>query len=243
MHGVGSVGHRLIRVTLAGADLEKLVVEQPAASIRLLIPSPGARALVIPEWSGNQFLLSDGRRPVIRTLTPLPVAHRVLELHIVMHDRGVVSRWAMAARAGDLAAVSGPGRGYPIDPEAGAFLVAGDETAIPAISQLLRVLPADRPVQVHIEVSHPDARLALPDHPRATIVWHDLPRRASPGDALVSAVQGARLEADVRVWVAGEAAAVQRIRRHLFDERGLPRSQVTARGYWKDGRIGDADDR
>jgi len=35
------------------------------------------------------------------------------------------------------------------------------------------------------------------------------------------------------VWVAGEAAAVHRIRRHLFDERGLPRRQATIRGYWK----------
>jgi len=38
------------------------------------------------------------------------------------------------------------------------------------------------------------------------------------------------------VWVAGEAAAVQRLRSHLFDERGRQRSTVTARGYWKHGR-------
>jgi NADPH-dependent ferric siderophore reductase len=41
------------------------------------------------------------------------------------------------------------------------------------------------------------------------------------------------------VWVAGEAAAVQRIRRHLFDERRIPRSQTSVRGYWKHGRAGD----
>jgi NADPH-dependent ferric siderophore reductase len=38
------------------------------------------------------------------------------------------------------------------------------------------------------------------------------------------------------VWVAGEAAAMQRIRTHLFDGRGLTRSQATVRGYWKLGR-------
>jgi NADPH-dependent ferric siderophore reductase len=41
------------------------------------------------------------------------------------------------------------------------------------------------------------------------------------------------------VWVAGEAAAVQRIRRHLFEDRGLPRSQASVRGYWKHGRRGN----
>ena len=38
--------------------------------------------------------------------------------------------------------------------------------------------------------------------------------------------------------MAGEAAAVQRIRKHLFDERDLPRSHCTVRGYWKHGRAG-----
>ena len=40
------------------------------------------------------------------------------------------------------------------------------------------------------------------------------------------------------MWAAGEAAAVQRIRKLLFDERGVPRSQATIRGYWKVGRDG-----
>jgi len=44
-----------------------------------------------------------------------------------------------------------------------------------------------------------------------------------------------------RLWVAGEAAGVQRVRRHLFEERGLPRGQASVRGYWKRGRSGDAD--
>jgi NADPH-dependent ferric siderophore reductase len=38
------------------------------------------------------------------------------------------------------------------------------------------------------------------------------------------------------VWAAGEAAAMQRIRKHLFDERNAPRDHTTVRGYWKHGR-------
>ena len=44
---------------------------------------------------------------------------------------------------------------------------------------------------------------------------------------------------EVRVWAAGEAAAMQRIRRFLFDERALPRSRTVIRGYWKHGRDRD----
>jgi NADPH-dependent ferric siderophore reductase len=32
---------------------------------------------------------------------------------------------------------------------------------------------------------------------------------------------------------------MQRIRRYLFDEVGLPRAQAVVRGYWKHGRAGD----
>jgi NADPH-dependent ferric siderophore reductase len=235
---------RMVRVTLAGPDLEGLTVEHPAASVRLLLPSPGGQELVVPSWNGNEFLLPDGRRPTIRTFTPRRVDAEALELdvEIVIHGGGVASEWVEVAEPGDPAAISGPGRGYAIDRDAPAFLLAGDETAIPAISQLLEALPAETPVQVHIEVAHPDARLALPDRPRATVEWCDLPPGASSGDALVAAVRGADLVPGTKVWVAGEAAALQHIRRHLFEDRGLPRAQASVRGYWKHGRSGDADD-
>lgn len=232
---------RMVRVTLRGHELEGLTVEHPAASVRLLLPSPGAHELVLPSWHGNEFLLPDGRRPTIRTFTPRLVDSEPLELdlEIVLHDDGAASEWAEAAGPGDPAAISGPGRGYAIDRDAHAFLLAGDETAIPAISQLLEALPADRSVQVLIEIAHPDARLPLPAHPRATVEWHDLPPGATHGDALVAAVRTADLAPGTRVWAAGEAAAVQRIRRHLFADRGLPRAHATVRGYWKHGRSAD----
>lgn len=234
---------RLLQVTLAGSELEGLTVEQPAASVRLLFPSAGTRQLVMPTWNGNEFLLPNGERPTIRTFTPRRVDPQALELdvEIVVHADGAASRWAEEAEPGDSAAVSGPGRGYVVDPEAPAFCLAGDETAIPAISQLLETLPGSRPVQVHVEVADPTARLELTSRPQTTIQWHDMDPGAAFGDALVAAVRGAELAPATRVWVAGEAAAVQRIRRHLFDERGLPRSQTAVRGYWKYGRSGDAD--
>lgn len=241
---VERVGPRLIRVTLAGPELEGLVVDEPAASVRLLLPPAGERELVMPTWNGNEFLLPDGRRPAIRTLTPRRFHADALELdvEVVSHGTGAAAEWAEAAAPGSQVAVSGPGRGYAVDDAAPAFLLGGDETALPAICQLLEVLPSDRPVQVHVEAAHPDARMALPDHPTATMTWHDLPPAAAPGDALVAAVTQADLVDGERVWVAGEAAAVQRIRRHLFEERGLPRSQAVVRGYWKHGRAGGADE-
>ena len=244
VRSVERLSPRMVRVRLGGPAFAGFSVEQPAASVRLLLPSPGAQEVVIPRWNGNEFLLPDGRRPALRTFTPrrFDADASELDLDIVIHGPGVASEWAEAVTAGDRAAVSGPGRGYAIDGDAPAFLLGGDETAIPAISQLLEVLPVGCPVQVHVEIAHADACLPLPDHPGAVVCWHHLPDGAPPGDALVAAVGSAELVPETRVWVAGEAAAVQRIRRRLLGDLGLPRSRTTVRGYWKHGRAGGADD-
>jgi NADPH-dependent ferric siderophore reductase len=229
---------RMCRVTLAGSELEGLVVGQPAASVRVLLPPRPGEEPVIPDWAGNEFLLPGGRRPVIRTLTPRRFDPATLELDVdvVIHDGGAASHWAGSARPGDRSAVSGVARGYTADPAALAYHLAGDETAIPAISQLLESLPPEVGVHASIELAEPAARMTMPEHPRAIVDWLDLPSGAVPGEALVAAVREAELPAGTRVWAAGEAAAVQRIRRHLFEERGLPRTQATVRGYWKYGR-------
>jgi NADPH-dependent ferric siderophore reductase len=239
----------------------------------------------LPTWNGNEFLLADGCRPGIRTLTPrrFDAERRELDIEVVVHDRGLASDWAQSVQPGSPAAVSGPGRGYVVDVSCRTYLLGGDETAIPAISQLLEALPAEASVQVGIEIAHPDARLELPGHPRATVTWCDRPggevvrpghsdqtshdvtrpqseeprepsapddeQDATPsepepavGEALLAWIRNAELSPETQVWVAGEAAAVQRIRRHLFEERALPRSQATVRGYWKYGRSGEAGD-
>jgi len=243
VRGVERLSPRMARVTLAGPELRGLTVEQPAASVRVLLPSPGERELVVPSWNGNEFLLPDGTRPPIRTFTPCRCDPEALELdiHVVLHGTGAASQWAGAAEPGQPAAVSGPGRGYVVDGDAAAFLLAGDETAIPAMGQLLEAIPAQAQVRVLVEVGRPDARLELTDRPRTSLQWCDLPPGATPGDSLVAAVGDAELVPGTRVWAAGEAAAVQRIRRHLFENLGLPRGQASVRGYWKHGRSGDSD--
>ncbi len=138
---------RLVRVTLAGDELDGFTVTKPAASVRLLIPERDTTELVVPAWNGNEFLLAGGRRPTIRTFTPRRTDPEALELDldIVVHGGGAASIWVDQVSEGSAAAISGPGRGYDIDATAPAFLLAGDETAIPAMSQLLEHLPPNAP--------------------------------------------------------------------------------------------------
>ncbi|MGB3733799.1 MAG: siderophore-interacting protein [Ilumatobacter sp.] len=237
VRSVEPVTEHMLRIVLGGDELDGFSIEAPASSVRLLLPDADTDELVMVTWTGNQFELPDGSRPPIRTFTPrdVDVDRNELTIEVVLHEHGAASDWARRARPGDEVAVSGPGRSDDLDPDARSHLLVGDESAMPAIAQLLEWIPEDRTIDAHIEIHTPDARLALPDHPNATVTWHDAVEGGSPGDAMAAAVMGVTELADA-VWIAGEAAAVQRIRKYLFDERGRDRSGVTARGYWKKGR-------
>ena len=230
---------RMQRVTFSGPELAQLDPAQPAASVRLLLPHHGE--LVLPEWNGNEFLHADGSRPHLRTLTPLRIDRTAgeVDVDIVLHGSGPLATWAARAEPGDPVAISGTGRGYAIDPDAPRLLLAGDESALPAISTILGALPPSVTVEVVAEVGHPDGRLELGGPEAITVTWHEPREGEPPGHALAAAVERTAIPEGTRVWAAGEAASVQRIRRHLFDTVGLPRAHATVRGYWKHGRAGD----
>jgi NADPH-dependent ferric siderophore reductase len=231
----------MLRVTLVGAELVGLERGDPGSSVRLLLPRDDG-TFELPTWHGNEFLWSDGVRARIRTLTPLAVrddgTDAELDVDVVLHDDAPLTRWARGATPGDEAAVSGTGSGYVIDPSATRFVLLGDESAAPAVATLLEALPSTAQVQVHLERRATAEPVTLPDHPGATVAWSVLPDGAPPGDTLVAAATSVELDGSTRVWAAGEAAAVQRLRKLLFDQRGVHRSHATIRGYWKAGREG-----
>ncbi len=218
----------MVRVTVGGDELRGLVIDEPAASVRLLLPV--SDDLVMPTWNGNEFRFADGSRPPIRTFTPRRLEGTELDLDIVLHSEGATSAWVIRAVPGDPVAISGPGRGYDIDPETSRFLLLGDESAIPAISQLLEAIPAAASIECHIEVDAEFGRVPLPDHPRADISWHTVGE--SRGELLAGLLDSIE-PATTHVWAAGQAAAMQRLRKRLFNELGVPRSRATIRGYWK----------
>jgi NADPH-dependent ferric siderophore reductase len=230
---------RLIRLTLSGDELRGLERGLPASSVRLLLPELGQLEPPAIEWNGNEFLLPGGSRPTIRTLTPLrvdPVAGE-LDIEVVLHGDAPLSRWAETAEKGAQVAVSGTGRGYEVDHAAPAFLLAGDESAIPAISVLLEELPPAAQVEVFIELRPGSTGPPLPSTD-ASVTWLDAIEGSQPGTALLDAIIASAPGTATRVWAAGEAAAMQRIRRHLFEHLGIPRAQAVVRGYWKRDRHG-----
>jgi NADPH-dependent ferric siderophore reductase len=240
---VADVTPHVRRITFTGKDLRRF--EGDSLHVRLLFPPAGVHP---PEWpkpgkNGRPLWPPEGRRPVQRvyTMRRIDAAAGEMDIDFVLHAApGVASDWAASARAGAVIGVMGPG-GREMRPAA-HVLLAGDETAIPAMARILERLPAQTSGQALIEVEN-EAEVQDLVHPAGvTLLW--LFRRGrEPGrnDLLADAVMAAPLpdHDDVVCWLGAEEAIARRIRAYWRDEKGLDRARCMAVGYWKHGLTGD----
>ncbi|MFF2026220.1 siderophore-interacting protein [Streptomyces sp. NPDC058171] len=211
--------------------------------IRLLFPYPGEREPVLPLIEDGRVTFAEGRRPIARayTVRRYDPRGRELDVDVVLHGDGVASNWARAVVPGDRMHIAGPGttRGVPVG--ADRLLVAGDDTAVPAIARLLEELPDDARGHVFIDVEHVTHVQELPGPAEVDVIW--LPRgpsaAARPGALLTAVREMAWADGTWFAWLAGEQSAVQQIRRHLVRDRQLPRSAIDFTGYWKRAAAAD----
>lgn len=207
-----------LRVTLAGPDLDLFGRDGLDQRVKIVFPLPDGtlcdidRPDVVEDgtWYEHWRALPDARRNPFRTYTVRRVRHaaRELDIDLVVHrGTGPAARWLEAVRPGDEVIVVGPDArsihshvGIDFRPgSAQRLLLAGDETAAPAICAILEALPGDRTAQAFIEVPDADDRFELDLPSTARVDW--LPRSGAP--------VGARLVPAITAW-AGEAGDLLR---------------------------------
>jgi NADPH-dependent ferric siderophore reductase len=229
----------LIRVTLGGDGLREFRAgEYTDHYVKLQFPAPGA---AYPEPFDLEAIRRDLPRdqwPRTRTYTVRAWDPETAELTIdfVYHgDEGVAGPWAAAAVPGDVLWLLGPGGAYAPDPEAPWHLLAGDESALPAIAASLERLPEGAEAHVFVEVAGPEEEIGLATAGDARITW--LHRGGGQvGAELVKAVRELEFPPGLpHVFVHGEAGFVKELRRYLRVERGLPLDRLSVSGYWRRG--------
>ncbi|WP_448641337.1 siderophore-interacting protein [Geodermatophilus sp. URMC 63] len=286
--GVRRVGADVVRLTLTGEELTGFGFAGDDQRIKLLLPheddatGSGLEQLLrsTGHWLTRHGALPAGRRPYLRTYTVRTARpeRAELDLDVVLHgladgQAGPGCRWAAGAVPGDPVVLLGPdrpgsGRAWGCEwappSTARSLLLAGDETAVPAVSAILEALdPASRTVTALLEVPTAADVQALASTGAVTVRW--LPRDGrAHGDRLVPAVRKALAEMRIGsatpgqepgdvdgavlwdvpdqvgdssgyVWLAGEAGMVAQLRRSLVRDLGVPRDAVAFMGYWRRG--------
>ena len=159
-----------------------------------------------------------------------------LDVDFVLHGDGPAAAWATAAAPG---AVLGVASAAPLGAElTGWLLLAGDETALPAISRILAgAAPQTRGVAL-LEVAGPEEEQPLPAPPGVTVRWlHRSGAADAPGPLAEAVAALPRPDGeDLFAWVGAESATVRAVRADLRGRWGLRRSQHHAIGYWRRGR-------
>jgi NADPH-dependent ferric siderophore reductase len=206
--------------------------------IKLLFAQPGVAYPEPLDMEEVRRVMPREHWPRTRTYTVRSWDPKGLELAIdVVHhgDEGLAGPWAASAQPGDEVLFTGPGGAYAPSALADWHLLAGDESALPAIAASLERLPAGAPARVFLEVAGPQEEQELVAAGNVEIVW--LHRgHETVGDALVAAVSALNFPPGVpQVFVHGEANFVKKLRRFLRIDRGLPREQLSISGYWRLG--------
>ncbi|MFJ9442055.1 siderophore-interacting protein [Kitasatospora sp. NPDC101235] len=241
---------RTARITFAAEELPDTVGTAPDQQLKLCFPRPGQREPVLPARQGDPMgwyqayqAIPEAERPVMRsfTLRRRRPGTRLVEIDFVLHgDTGPAAAWALRAAPGDRLGMVGPSVLYapPVAfAEAAAaadwVLLAGDETALPALATLVEALPAGERVYAWIEVADRAERQDLESRADLEVEW--LYRDgAAPGTVLTEAFRDAVLPGgEPFVWLAGEAGAVRTIRRHLVERQGVPKENIDFTGYWR----------
>ncbi|GII63964.1 hypothetical protein Skr01_40490 [Sphaerisporangium krabiense] len=224
----------LMRRMVLRVDGDPLPVEEPGEIITLVWPAPGAE-VVLPERGRWRFPPGTGPQHAVNyTVRRHDPRAGLVTIDFFDHgEEALASRWARHAAPGDRVGYAGTRVHWAADPFASWTLLAGDETALPSIAAVAETLPAGGRHIAVVEVRDAAERAALDAaHPEVHWVYRG-ERAPGVGRAVEDVVRGLELPPGRgQVWAGGESLMIQSLRRHLTRERGVPRDQVCALGYW-----------
>ncbi len=234
-----------IRHELRRRDLDVVRIETPAPHlVRVVLGGAELEGFTSLGFDDHvKLIFAGGDPPLMRDFTPRRYDPRASELWIdfVVHAAGPATEWATQAKTGQRLRVAGPKGSVVIPAERiGHHLFVGDETAIPAIARRLEELPDEASATVLIEAGSDWRNAPLFERrERFTVQWVDRSEAGPPAAPVLAALRDHDLTASATfAWVAGESQFARAIRRHLVDERGIPKGWVKAAGYWQRGHAG-----
>ena len=237
---VREVHPHLRQITFGGGDLSTFSPAGPDTFLYVLLPPPGRRELTIDQsfsWEAHAQMPEEDK-PVgaYYTLRRWRPEEQEIDMLFVLHgDTGTGSAWAGRARPGDPVALWGPRTAYDPPPDTDWYLLAADETGLPAVAGILESLPEGTVARVFAEVDNPGERQELPTGSSFDVTW--LYRDGAPAGTTTLLADALRAMpwpgGTPYAWGGGESRAMTAVRRYVRQEVGLSREQVSLVAYWR----------
>jgi len=225
----------MIRITLGGSNLAGFPAAQESAYVKLMFPAPERNGASSPSSEASV----EAPKSITRSYTIRSFDEQLLEMELdfVAHgDNGPASAWAINAKVGDKISVAGPGAKKMADMSADWFFIAGDMTALPAISVNLEQMPSNARGYAVLEIIHESDKQNLLAPAGLEIHWVINPKPERPNSVLLDAVKSLQwLDGKPNVWAASEFESMRAMRRYFKGERGVGRGDIYASSYWKMG--------
>ena len=218
---------RMRRVTLGGPELQGFTSLGTDDHIKLLFAETAEQQHAIDARTLNR---EGGERPTMREYTPRRIDLQANELDIdfVLHGDGPASTWAAQAAPGQTLDIAGPRASMVVPDIFEAYLLIGDETALPAIGRRLEALPAGRRVVAVIQVHDEQERQPLPSQAQVDVIWSVRGR-----DDLLATVEALPLPVGtLYAWVAMEKNLTSQVKTLLIST-GVAQDALKAAAYWR----------
>ena len=246
---IQDLGPRMRRITLVGPELDSFerdgwslgpfVTQAPDDHVKVFLAGPDQSEPVLPAQADGHLDWPHDDSAVNRdyTVRRFDAAAGELDLDFVVHSDGVATDWVRSVEVGAEVAIAGP-RSSHIRPSADLAVLVGDETALPAIGRWIEEAAAGTRITAFVEVEDADDHQQIDSAADVSVTYV---HRAS-GDHVEDHVRTlGPLGESAYAFVAGEHGFVQRVRRVLNGELGLPRNRCDAVGYWRKG-VNEADE-
>lgn len=240
---VETLSPRMRRIVLGGDALAGFITAAPDDHVKLFFATPGQDKPIVPTLgpAGPAFP-AGADRPIVRDYTPrrFDAVSNTLTVEFVLHGHGPAASWARTASPGQWIGIGGPRGSLLVPEDYDTYLLAGDETALPAIARRLEEMQPGARAIAFIEIANGDEERHLPTAANASLHWlHRNGRPAGQPELLEQALRSVhRLEGDTHAWLAGEIDTIRRLRTHLIEDRKFLRTDIKAAGYWRLGVAG-----
>lgn len=210
----------MLRITLGGDELKNFPEGEEGGYVKVLLKEGNLK---------RSYTIRAFRADILE-----------LDVDFFLHggngEAGPASAWATNVSIGKEINITGPGSVKRITTSEDWYFIAGDMTALPAISVNLETMPRNAKGYAVIEIIEETDKQEIDSPEGMTVIWVINPHPNQVNTILPDAVKALPwLEGKPNVWLACEFGGMKLLRTYFKRENSVSKNELYISSYWKIG--------